>query len=108
MIFEYDKRNLNLFEYILYNVISTFIFWIMISFIVTIQDYILQKLDTIPGLDLLLSFCPLFIFYWFLQVNSQKLNTNSLDKHPKLLALLIYAITLTILVYFFGFLKISI
>lgn len=104
MLSSYNKRDLNMLEYTLYNVVLGILYWIIISFIVWIQDYILKKFS-LPGLDLLLYLCPLLIFYWFMQVTFQKVNANNLTGYLKLIPVLVFILTLTGLVWFLGFLK---
>lgn len=107
MLWKYDKRNLNLLEYILYNTIASIIYWVMFSFIFSIQDYILEEFNNIPGLDLLISLCPILTLYWFTEVSFAKLSINSLGNYSKRVSLITFIVTLIILVMFFGFLKIS-
>lgn len=107
MLWEYNKRDLNLFEYILYNAISAVIYWVMYSFIFSIQGYILEKLSSTPGLDLLISLCPVFVLFWFMEVNTKKFNINSLGDYSGIVALIIFTVTQIILLFFFGLLKIS-
>ncbi len=106
MLGSYNKRDLNMFEYTLYNVILGILYWIIISFIVWIQDYILKKFS-LPGLNLLLYLCPLLIFYWFMQVTSQKVKIKDLAGYLKLIPFLVFILTLSVLVWFFGFLKVT-
>lgn len=104
MFNSYNNRDLNIFEYTLYNTILGILYWIIISFIVWIQDYILKKFS-LPGLDLLLYLCPLLILYWFMQVTSQKVKIDDLTGYLKLIPFLAFILTLSVLVWFFGFLK---
>lgn len=106
MLGSYNKRDLNMLEYILYHGILGILYWLIISFIVSIQDYILKKFS-FHGLDLLLHLCPILIFYWFMQVTSQKIKIKGSTGYSKLIPFLVFIVTLSGLVWFLGFLKFS-
>lgn len=106
MLGSYSNRDLNVAEYTLYNAILGILYWITISFIVSVQDCILKK-ASLPGLDLLLYLCPILILYWFMQVTSQKVKVNNLTGYLKLVPSLAFILTLSGFVWFFGLLKFS-
>lgn len=100
----YNNGDLNTLEYILYNIILGIVYWIITSFIVSIQQYLLYKFK-LSILGLLLYMCPFIIFYWFIQVTSQKIKLNKLAGYSKFVAFLIFMFTLTVFICYFGFLK---
>jgi hypothetical protein len=94
------KSDLKVLEEVLYNAILGVIYWIVVSFIIALQSYILKKFN-LPGLAALLYICPFVIFFWFTHKSSKQIKRSQ----KRLVLFLSFTLTFSGLVWFFGLLN---
>ena len=95
-----EKSDPKILEDILYKGILGTLYWIIVSFIIELQNYILKSFK-LPGLAALLYICPFVIYFWFTHKSSMQIKTDQ----KRLIPFLSFVFTFSLLLWFFGLLR---
>lgn len=100
------KDTIDKIRFVFYSMTAGVIFWIISSYIILWQQYVIQHYKNY-FIDLLLYLVPYLVFLWFISITGKKNQWQPFGKRSNIIVVIIILAEFLILFFAFGWVKIS-